>query len=100
MAYEQLHFALGASIPFVISLFFYRKKFIFFAPLIMTLTGTIAFLPHFFKWQGAWTNILFLYDIIHNTFSRGQFTGYALIIVMFTIVVSLQAAYIWRNKNA
>ena len=100
MGYEQLHFAFGASIPFLVSLFFYKKRFIFIAPMVMTLTGTLAFLPYFFNWHGTWTNIFFLYNIIQNTFSRGQFTGYALIIVMFTVIVSLQAFYIWRIKNA
>ncbi|MBW2996670.1 hypothetical protein KY332_05225 [Candidatus Woesearchaeota archaeon] len=100
MTFEQLHFAFGASIPFIISLFFYDKKFIFYTPLIMTITGFIAFLPHFFGWTGAWTNFFFLYDIIENIFSRGQFYGYILIVAMFTVVVGLQAFYLWRNKHA
>ena len=100
MTFEQLHFAFGAAIPFLISLFFYKKKFIFFAPFVMTLTGIIAFLPYFFGWQGAWTNIFFFYDIIQNMFSYGQFYGYALIVGMFTIMLSLQALYLWRNKHA
>jgi hypothetical protein len=100
MSYEQLHFAFGASIPFIISLFLYNRGFIFIAPLVMTLTGTLAFLPHYFGWQGAWTNIFFFYGIIQNTFTRGQFWGYFLTAGMFTIVLGLQAYYLWRDKSA
>ncbi len=100
MTYEQLHFAVGASIPFVISLFFYKKKFIFLTPLIMTLTGIIAFLPHYLGLEGSQTNLFFFYGIIHSTFSKGQFIGYALIIIMFTIIIGLQSLYLWRNKYA
>jgi len=100
MTFEQLHFAFGAFVPFLIFLFFYNKKYIFLAPVVMTLTGTIAFLPYFFGWAGQWTNIFFFYDIINNLFSRGQFYGYILIIVMFTIIAGLQALYLWRKKYA
>lgn len=100
MTFEQLHFAFGAFVPFVIFLFFYNRKYIFLAPLIMTITGTIAFLPYFFGWTGPWTNIFFLYNTIHHIFNKGQFYGYALIILMFTTILSLQALYLWRSKYA
>ena len=100
MTYEQLHFAFGASIPFIVSLFLYNRGFIFIAPVVMTLTGTIAFLPHFFGWQGAWTNIFFLYGVIHNAFNSGQFAGYILIVIMFTTVLCLQVWYLGRDSHA
>ncbi len=100
MTVEQLNFAFGASIPFIIFLFFYDKKAIFWAPITMTITGILAFLPYFTGWTGAWTNVFFLYNIIQKTISKGQFIGYVLIVSMFTIVLLLQALYLWRNKHA
>lgn len=100
MSFEQLHFAFGASIPFVISLFFYNRGIIFLAPIIMTITGTLAFLPHVFGWQGWWTNIFFLYGLINSTFSNGQFIGYALTVAMFTAIIIFQALYLWREYDA
>ena len=97
---EQLHFAIGAFIPFIISFFFYDKKIILFFPLIMTFTGFFASLPFYLGLQGPWTNIFFFYGLIRMIFNKGEFIGYALIIFMFTIVLLLQVYYIWRNDYA
>ncbi|MEE9525150.1 MAG: hypothetical protein V3V78_00905 [Candidatus Woesearchaeota archaeon] len=100
MAFEQLHFAFGASIPLIISGFFYNRKFIFYLPLIMTITGTLAFLPYFAGWSGGWTNIFFLYDLIHSRFNSGQFLGFISIVIMYSVVLWWQALYLWRKKYA
>jgi hypothetical protein len=100
MTFEQLHFAFGALIPFVVSLFLYNRGFIFIAPIVMTLTGALAFIPHFFGWQGGWTNVFFFYGAIQNIFGRGQFLGYFLIVIMYTTILCLQVWYLWRDTNA
>ena len=99
MTFEQLHFAIGAFFPFVLAIVFYDKKYIFYAPFVMSLAGIFAFTPHFFGWTGVWTNIFFFYGIIQSIFSRGQFIGYALIFIMFTVVLSLQAFYLFRGER-
>lgn len=101
MTFEQLHFAFGASIPFIAALIFYDRKFIFVAPFFMTLTGVMAILPFYLGWHGIWTNIFFLYGVINSLFSHGQFYGYGMIIGMYTVVLVLQALFLWRKeKNA
>lgn len=96
---EQFHFAIGASIPFFIALFYYNTRYIFLSPFIMTLSGFFASLPYYLNLKGNITNIFLFYDIINSRFSNMHFKGYAMIYAMFIIIISLQLYYIYKEEN-